>query len=232
MRSSTITRRSFFTAGAALSAVVLAACDAQNNDNQASGQGSSESSTPRPTGEGVYTRDSDGFHLNSKSQTPTVTLYSDFQCPYCAKADPTYMQVANELDGVMNVTVKNFPLPMHANAVPAAQAVEAAEIQGKHVEMGEKIFQTQQDWEEKSQADAVKVYEGYAEELGLDLEKFRSDANSDAVKQIIERDFQAGRNAGVSGTPQWVVGGKVVEGVESSTSKDDMISAFKKAAGI
>ncbi len=232
MSSSMISRRSFFTAGAALSAVVLAACGAQNTQQSAPSTQNSESSAPRPTGEGVYTRSSDGFHLNSKSQNPTVTLFSDFQCPYCAKADPTYMQVAQELDGVMNVTVKNFPLPMHANAVPAAQAVEAAEIQGKHVEMGEKIFTTQQDWAEKSQEEAVKIFEGYAQELGLDLEKFRTDANSDEAKQIIQQDIDAGRNAGVRGTPQWVVGGKVVEGVESSTSKDDMISAFKQAAGI
>lgn len=217
-----VSRRSFFALSAAAGALTLAACGSNNS-----------SETPAaPTGEGVYTRSADGFHLNSKVEAPTVVLYSDFQCPYCAKADPTYMEVAKELDGVMNVTVKNFPLPMHANAVPAALAVESAEAQGKHVEMAQKIFENQDSWKGHDLAAARETFDGYAQELGLDAQKFTDTFDNPETLKVIENDFAAGRAAGVSGTPQWVVGGKAVEGVDSSSSQQEMADAFKKAAGI
>lgn len=221
-----LTRRSFFAVGAAATAVGLAACG-NNSESKADA-----SSTPVASGKGMHTRSADGFHLNSKIEAPTVVLYSDFQCPYCAKADVTYAKVAQELDGIMNVTVKNFPLPMHANAIPAALAVEAAQAQGKHVEMAEKIFKNQDAWKTLNSDKAREVFAGYAKELSLDLQKFSADAESEEALNVIKTDFDAGRNAGVSGTPQWVIGGKPLDNVDSSYSKGDMVAAFKKAAGI
>lgn len=222
--TTSLTRRSFFAVGATVTALGVAACGSSSK--------STSSASAPPTGEGVYARTADGFHLNSKIEAPTVTLYSDFQCPYCAKAESTYMEVAKELNGVMNVTVKNFPLLMHTNAVPSALAVEAAEAQGKHVEMAHKIFATQADWKNLEFAEARKIFDGYAKELGLDTEKFSASFDSEDTLAVIENDYNAGRAAGVSGTPQWVVGGRVIEEVESSTTKEDMVAAFKKAAGI
>ncbi|QRZ61857.1 thioredoxin domain-containing protein [Rothia sp. ZJ932] len=220
-----LTRRTLLTAGAAVSALALAACGKTEKI-------ATPESPATPTGEGVYTRSADGFHLNSKVEAPTVVLYSDFQCPYCAKAEPTYMEAAQELNGVMNVTVKNFPLPMHANAVPAALAVEAAEAQGKHVEMVQLVFEHQDEWKDQSLEEARTTFRGYAEELGLDLEKYTATFEDNATLKLVEKDFESGRAVGVSGTPQWVVGGTVVESVDSSTSKDDMVAAFKEAANL
>ncbi len=90
----------------------------------------------------VGERDEVGYHLNTPKQgAPTVTLYTDYQCPYCAKAEPTYEKVAKDLEGTMNVTVRNMPLSqIHKNAIAAAQAVQAAELQGKHLEMANKLL--------------------------------------------------------------------------------------------
>ena len=75
-----------------------------------------------------------GYRLNREVPgAGTATLYTDYQCPYCAKAEPKFEEAAKKLDGIMNVTVRHMPLNMHANAVPAALAVEAATAQGKHL---------------------------------------------------------------------------------------------------
>ena len=88
-----------------------------------------------------------GYRLNREVPgAGTATLYTDYQCPYCAKAEPKFEEAAKKLDGIMNVTVRHMPLNMHANAVPAALAVEAAAAQGKHVEMANKLFAAQNDW--------------------------------------------------------------------------------------
>lgn len=179
-------------------------------------------------------RTQDGYHLNKVTEgAPTVTLFTDLECPYCAKADPTYAQVAGELEGTMNVTVKHFPLPMHDNAVPAAQAVQAAELQGAHQKMADHIYKHQSEWKELTTSESlVEAFTGYAEELGLDQEQFGADLNRDDQFDLIQSEYEEGKTAGVTGTPQFVVDGQVVAGVESSTSVEAMVVAFKKAANL
>lgn len=58
----------------------------------------------------------------------------------------------------MNVTVRHMPLNMHVNAVPAALAVEAAAAQGKHVEMADKLFNTQNDWKNIKRRDKLRTF--------------------------------------------------------------------------
>ena len=99
-----------------------------------------------------------GYRLNREVPgAGTATLYTDYQCPYCAKAEPKFEEAAKKLDGVLNVTVRHMPLNMHANAVPAALAVEAAEAQGKHVEMANKLFAAQNDWKNIKERDKLRT---------------------------------------------------------------------------
>ena len=77
----------------------------------ASGSASASGDSAKMTATKVGERDEVGYHLNTPKQgAPTVTLYTDYQCPYCAKAEPTYEKVAKDLEGTMNVTVRNMPL--------------------------------------------------------------------------------------------------------------------------
>ena len=200
----------------------------------ASGSASASGDSAKMTATKVGERDDVGYHLNTPKQgAPTVTLYTDYQCPYCAKAEPTYEKVAKDLEGTMNVTVRNMPLSqIHKNAIAAAQAVQAAELQGKHLEMANKLFETQDSWKDVSQTDLAGVFIGYAQELGLDEEKFRDDLGDSKTLDLIKGDFEYGRKIGVAGTPQFAVNDKVLKNVDSSTSAEDMAKEFKKAAGL
>ena len=175
-----------------------------------------------------------GYRLNREVPgAGTATLYTDYQCPYCAKAEPKFEEAAKKLDGVLNVTVRNMPLNMHANAVPAALAVQAAEAQGKHLEMANKLFATQNDWKSIKERDKLRtLFNDYAKELGLNTEEFdKVLLASDTVKPI-QRDYDHAVKIGVKGTPTFVVNDKVVEGLDSSSSVDDLVSTFKREAGV
>ena len=175
-----------------------------------------------------------GYRLNREVPgAGTATLYTDYQCPYCAKAEPKFEEAAKKLDGIMNVTVRHMPLNMHANAVPAALAVEAAEAQGKHLEMANKLFATQNDWKSIKERDKLRtLFNDYAKELGLNTEEFdKVLLASDTVKPI-QRDYEHAVKIGVKGTPTFVVNDKVVDGLDSSSSVDDLVSTFKREAGV
>lgn len=175
-----------------------------------------------------------GYRLNREVPgAGTATLYTDYQCPYCAKAEPKFEEAAKKLDGIMNVTVRHMPLNMHANAVPAALAVEAAEAQGKHVEMANKLFAAQNDWKNIKERDKLRtLFNDYAKELGLNVEEFdKVLLASDTVKPI-QRDYEHAVKIGVKGTPTFAVNDKVIEGLDSSSSVDDLVSTFKREAGV
>ena len=175
-----------------------------------------------------------GYRLNREVPgAGTATLYTDFQCPYCAKAEPKFEEAAKKLDGVLNVTARHMPLSMHANAVPAALAVQAAEAQGKHLEMADKLFATQNDWKGIKERDKLRtLFNDYAKELGLNTEEFdKVLLASDTVKPI-QRDYEHAVKIGVKGTPTFAVNDKVIEGLDSSSSVDDLVSTFKREAGV
>ena len=175
-----------------------------------------------------------GFRLNREVPgAGTATLYTDYQCPYCAKAEPKFEEAAKKLDGVLNVTARHMPLSMHANAVPAALAVQAAEAQGKHLEMADKLFATQNDWKGIKERDKLRtLFNDYAKELGLNTEEFdKVLLASDTVKPI-QRDYEHAVKIGVKGTPTFAVNDKVIEGLDSSSSVDDLVSTFKREAGV
>ena len=175
-----------------------------------------------------------GYRLNREVPgAGTATLYTDYQCPYCAKAEPKFEEAAKKLDGIMNVTVRHMPLTMHANAVPAALAVEAATAQGKHLEMANKLFNTQNDWKNIQERTKLRtLFNDYAKELGLNVEEFdKALLDSNTVKPI-QRDYEHAVKIGVKGTPTFAVNDKVVEGLDSSSSVDDLVSTFKREAGV
>ena len=198
----------------------------------------SASASAAPSGSATASATADdgyvGYRLNREVPgAGTATLYTDYQCPYCAKAEPKFEEAAKKLDGIMNVTVRHMPLNMHVNAVPAALAVEAAEAQGKHLEMANKLFATQNDWKSIKERDKLRtLFNDYAKELGLNVEEFdKVLLASDTVKPI-QRDYEHAVKIGVKGTPTFAVNDKVIEGLDSSSSVDDLVSTFKREAGV
>ncbi len=124
----------------------------------------------------------------------TIALFSDFQCPFCGRVEPTLKQIADEYKGTVRIVWKNQPLPMHQNARPAALAAEAAREQGKFWEMHDKIFSDQQ-----SLSDAA--YERYAKEIGLDTKRFKAAVESKKFEARIADDQKLAQQVGANGTP-------------------------------
>lgn len=255
--TSPFTRRALLIGALPAAALGLSACGSSQASSTASASGSasgsasatsestaaasaSASATPSSsaseTASASATADDGyvGYRLNREVPgAGTATLYTDFQCPYCAKAEPKFEEAAKKLDGIMNVTVRNMPLNMHANAVPAALAVEAAEAQGKHLEMANKLFATQNDWKNIKERDKLRtLFNDYAKELGLNTEEFdKALLDSETIKPI-QRDYEHAVKIGVKGTPTFAVNDKVIEGLDSSSSVDDLVSTFKREAGV
>ena len=216
--------------GSASTAATSASASASATASASASANSLASASASATADDGYV----GYRLNREVPgAGTETLYTDYQCPYCAKAEPKFEEAAKKLDGVLNVTVRHMPLNMHVNAVPAALAVEAAEAQGKHLEMANKLFATQNDWKGISERDKLRtLFNDYAKELGLNTEEFdKVLLASDTVKPI-QRDYDHAVKIGVKGTPTFVVNDKVVEGLDSSSSVDDLVSTFKREAGV
>src|SRR6185312_10792608 len=99
----------------------------------------------------------------------------------------------------LRVTFREFPLANHQRAIPAASAAEAAGLQNKFWEMHHMIYDHQNEW--KLAFDVQPVFEGYAKRIGLDVERFKRDMNSDRVEQRIFMDGKRARSLGVNSTP-------------------------------
>ena len=254
--TSPLNRRTLLLGVVPAAALGLSACGSSSSQPSASASASASASTaatsasasasatasasasadPSASVSGSATADDGyvGYRLNREVPgAGTATLYTDYQCPYCAKAEPKFEEAAKKLDGIMNVTVRHMPLNMHANAVPAALAVQAAEAQGKHLEMADKLFNTQNDWKNIKERDKLRtLFNDYAKELGLNTEEFdKVLLASDTVKPV-QRDYEHAVKIGVKGTPTFAVNDKVVEGLDSSSSVDDLVSTFKREAGV
>lgn len=251
--TSPFTRRALLIGALPAAALGLSACGSSQASSTASASGSAggsasatSESTAATSASASASADSSssasataddgyvGFRLNREVPgAGTATLYTDFQCPYCAKAEPKFEEAAKKLDGVLNVTARHMPLSMHANAVPAALAVQAAEAQGKHLEMADKLFATQNDWKGIKERDKLRtLFNDYAKELGLNTEEFdKALLDSETIKPI-QRDYEHAVKIGVKGTPTFAVNDKVIEGLDSSSSVDDLVSTFKREAGV
>lgn len=132
-----------------------------------------------------------------------IVEFGDYQCPGCAAADPVVKSVISEYEDSVQFIYRHFPLSFHQNARPAALAAEAAGKQGKFWEMHTKLYASQEDWSEKS--NAPEIFITYAKELGLDEAKFKEDtANADLAKQV-DDDMTDGNSAGVNSTPTFFI---------------------------
>ena len=134
-----------------------------------------------------------------------LVVFSDFQCPFCKRVEPTLAEMEKHYAGKVRVVWKNFPLPFHNNAEPAAEAAMAAAAQGKFWPMHDKLF------ENNGALDRASL-EKYATAVGLDLTRFRADLDAGRYKALIDADKQEGTDAGVVGTPAVFINGRKIAG--------------------
>ncbi len=134
-----------------------------------------------------------------------LVVFSDFQCPFCKRIEPTLAEMEKHYPGKVRVVWKNYPLPFHANAEPAAEAAMAADAQGKFWPMHDRLFANNTALDRES-------LENYAAAIGLDLPRFRADLDAGRYKARIEADQQEGRELGVVGTPAVFINGRKIAG--------------------
>ena len=150
----------------------------------------------------------------------TIIEYSDFECPFCSRVNPTMKQIfdAPEYAGKIRVIFKQNPLPFHKDAQLAAEASLAAHAQGKFWEMHDKLFGNQK-------ALARTDLDKYATEIGLDLVKFKDALDKNTYKAAVAKDLADAGKAGVRGTPHFLVNGKAISGAQPFEAFKTIIDA-------
>ncbi len=169
-----------------------------------------EKVTVDPTDAALLTVASDDYVVGSPTAPVTLIEYLDFECEACGAYYPLVKQLEDEFPNDLRVVRRYFPLPGHKNGFTAALAAEAAARQGKYNEMHDLLFAEQKNWGEKP-APTPEVFEAYAEQLGLDIAKFKMDVASQSVKDRVQRDFDTGEKLGNTGTPTFFINGKKIK---------------------
>ncbi|MEK7097672.1 MAG: thioredoxin domain-containing protein [Patescibacteria group bacterium] len=147
-------------------------------------------------------------HLIGDLNAPVqMIIYSDFECPYCARFVDTIEKVKAEFGDKIAITFRHFPLAFHKDAMPAAIASECAAEQGKFWEMHDKLFEDNED-----KKFSIAEFKNDAKELGLDQAKFNQCLETDKYKEKVQKQMLEGKSVGVTGTPTTFVNGEFVIG--------------------
>ena len=133
--------------------------------------------------------------------------FLDFECEACRAAEPVVAELKAEFGDRITFVNRYFPLPSHKNSGQAALAVEAAAQQGKYEQMAAKMFETQPQWGEKQDFQNA-LFRSFAEELGLDMEKYDAAMAAEETKERIRKDIADGKALGVTGTPTFFLNGE------------------------
>jgi protein-disulfide isomerase len=137
----------------------------------------------------------------------TVVVFSDFQCPFCRKAEATVRELEAAYPGKVRYVWKNHPLPFHEHAHLAARAALAAAEQGKFWEYHDALFLHQDALDRAS-------LERYADDVGLDLRRFRASLDDARVGAAVDADDAEAERLEVKGTPTFFVNGHRVIGAQ------------------
>jgi protein-disulfide isomerase len=141
----------------------------------------------------------------------TIVEFSDFQCPYCAKAETEAALVVQKFPKEVKLVFKQFPLEDHSQAALAAEASLAAQAQGKFWQLHDKMYANFR------QINRVRIL-AWANETGLDMKRFQADLDSHKYLPRVRAEEKEGEVAGVGGTPTFFINGKKFNGVFEVTA--------------
>ncbi len=152
----------------------------------------------------------------------TVVEFSDFECPYCSRAAEVTNQIKAKYNTQIRFIFRQFPLSFHKNAHLAHQAAMAAGDQGKFWEYHDKLFANQKALERES-------LDKYAQELGLNMAKFKADLDNTTFAKFVDADMALGQKVTVQGTPTMFING---ERVANASDFEAISSQIDKALGV
>lgn len=165
--------------------------------------------------------DDDPFSGNEDAEI-TLIVFNDLECPYCGKLHDS-LQVARDKfsEDQLRIVYRDYPLPGHPNALPAAKASWAAFQQGQFFPMLDLIFANARELSDDK-------YLELANELGLDIDKFKEDMASEAVANEINGDIEDATSYGVSGTPALYLNGEKIGG---ALGEDALVELIEEKLG-
>ncbi|HSP79100.1 MAG TPA: thioredoxin domain-containing protein [Myxococcaceae bacterium] len=164
--------------------------------------------------------------LGPKNAPITLVVFSDFECPFCGRVVPTLKQLEEEYKGKIRVAFKHQPLGFHPNAKPAAMASMAAHEQGKFWEYHDKLFANQKALDRAS-------LEKYAQELGLDMGRFKAALDANKYEAHVSADMAEAGRVGVEGTPTFFINGRKLVGAQPADAFKRVIEEeLKKKGGV
>ncbi len=170
-----------------------------------------------PSTKGILTNHTEG-KTNSNVQ---LVEYGDFQCPACKSYFPIVKELKADYADKVNFQFRHFPLvQLHPNAFVGSRAAEAAGKQGKFFEMHDLLYENQDTWSTSQTPNTV--LEGYAQQLGLNVDQFKRDVNSSEVAAAINADVKAAQSIGGNSTPTFVLNNQKIE------QNPRTVDAFKK----
>jgi len=154
-----------------------------------------------PVAQSVPVSADDDPFMGPANARVTMIMFTDFQCPACARMEPVLKSIAAEFKDSVKFVVRDFPLEsIHPNAFNAALAANAAGKQGKFFEYGSILYQNQN----KLDSNSLRIY---AQNLGLDMEKFQADFSNPEAPAEIRKDLADGMSLKISGTPTIFING-------------------------
>jgi protein-disulfide isomerase len=161
----------------------------------------------QPASEARLVREDSHRVTAPSTEKAQLVEFLDFECESCRAAAPLVEELKKEYGDRITFVNRYFPLPGHRNSGAAALAVEAAAQQGKYGQMSGKMFETQPEWGEKQESQAT-LFRTFAQELGLDMDKYDATVADDKTRDRIRKDVVDGTALGVTGTPTFFLNGE------------------------
>ncbi len=155
--------------------------------------------------------------LGDKNAVVTIIEFSDFECPYCRRVQPTLKRLLKEYEGQVRLVFRDFPLSFHKNAQKAAEAAQCAGDQDKFWPYHDKLFE-----QTALAPDDLKKYAG---EIDLDMDQFTACLDSGKYTQEVANDMKDGQAVGVSSTPSFFVNGQPLSGAVPYERFQELVEA-------
>jgi protein-disulfide isomerase len=177
------------------------------SSEQAAGQSASVEPTQQPTVRRYDIPVDDDPSLGPANAPLTLVEFSDFECPFCKRwQNEVFKPLMDAFPNQVRVVYRDFPLPNHPNSVPAAEAADCANEQGKFWEFHDRLFSA----DELNQALYIKI----AGDLGLDVDKFTQCVQERRYQKEVQDDFNFAANLGVNSTPTFFLNGIPMVGAQ------------------
>jgi protein-disulfide isomerase len=148
-----------------------------------------------------------GDHVRGNPNASIVIVeYGDFQCPSCAQLSPRMSVLMEDYGDDVALVFRNFIIDGHQNSRFATSSAEAAGLQGKYWEMHDIIFREQASWSSATIEQRTDIFLGFAREIGLDEEQFKTDLESPRITRKISFDRALANTKTITGTPSLFLG--------------------------